>query len=561
MADFDVQTPIHDRKSKIQIENQQPTRYADFRDAQWNAVEYPNKSHLFKPVKSASLFEIITGLIGGLAGIIFIIRLFFVSDNSRTWADYLGFILFFAGIAVVLIAASTMLISRALKYTQESKIYILPNGLPVSIETILNDYSGLHPDILAQPGYFSVEQTRARNPIVAPGEITNTYSPSNTYAPSNMPRDTNDTGDALLQRMLNEETPTSSDDLEPLPTFINFFDHIDARESGHIIAGVTESGDLLQIPIMRMFNHLVGGNVGSGKSIYLRSLVYQLIAEADEADIPLELGLADIENNTFPEFRGCRHVRWYAGNYVEIEHMTSELLREVERRKLAYESLSSTPKDIERYNILAGRENAPELPIIVVFYDEFSALMHRSQAQQKRILSDVLQLALRARKYGIFLVIAGQTFKADLIDSAVLGQFSFNVAFKVRSGQVSLSILQETGAEDLRHPGEALVKMKDGTITHIQGLHLDDDELLGALEEFRDPESKNNMPDLVRTIINFAHEKLEDQVKFREVELFLREQGISRADALKGIEWLEEHRMVIRGARNSRLLNWAKINE
>ena len=73
-------------------------------------------------------------------------------------------------------------------------------------------------------------------------------------------------------------------------------------------------------------------------------------------------------------------------------------------------------------------------------------------------MSDILQLALRARKYGIFLVIAGQTFRADLIDSAVLGQFSFNVAFRVRSPQVSLSILGETGAEKLRQAGEALVK-------------------------------------------------------------------------------------------------------
>ena len=283
MSDIDIHAPTHDRKSKIQLENQQSTKHADFRDAQWGNVVYPNRSHIFKPARSASLFEIVCGLLGGLTGLIFIIRLFFVSDENRTIADRVAFVIFFLAIAVVLVAASIILIARALKYVQERKVFILPNGLPVNIDTILNDYAGLNTDILTQPGYFSVEHARASNPIVAPGEITHTYSPSNTYAPSNMPREKDDQqGDALLARMLDMSAPESKESTQTLPTFINFFEYVDAREPGYIIAGMLESGELLQVPIMRIFNHLVGGQIGSGKSIYLRSLVYQLIDEADE---------------------------------------------------------------------------------------------------------------------------------------------------------------------------------------------------------------------------------------------------------------------------------------
>lgn len=558
MPDVDVHAPRSDRKSKIQLEEQQSAVRADFRDARWQRVEYPNRSPLLRPFYSASLFEIVVGIVFLIFGVFLVIRLFLTADYNRTPADIVGFILFYAFLGLAVILFGVMLIGRAVKYWRESKIFILPNGFPVSIDTIMNDYDGLSDKIFAQPGYFTVEKARAENPIVAPGEVSVTFSPSNTYAPSNMPREQKDDGSELLAQML-DLPETKEPDFE-LPDFVNFFDNIDARQPGHIIAGITGGGDLLQIPLLKMFNHLVGGQVGSGKSIYLRSLVFQLLMEADEADIPLEIGLADIENNTFPEFRGCRHVRWYAGNYVEIEHMTSELLREVERRKSAYESLSSTPKDIERYNTLAGREGAEELPIIVIFYDEFSALMHRSQAQQKRILSDLLQLALRARKYGIFLVIAGQTFKADLIDSAVLGQFNMNISFKVRSGPVSMSIIGETGAENLKQPGEALVKMRDGKIEHIQTLHLDDDELLDHLVEYRDPNSPQNVPQLVREIIDFAHEKLQDQVKFREIELYLREKGIARAEVLRCIEWMDDHKYTMRGPKNSRVLNWGKIN-
>jgi DNA segregation ATPase FtsK/SpoIIIE-like protein len=560
MSDVDVRAPRGDRNSKLQIEEQKIAQRADFRDSQWQKIEYPNKSLWLRPFQNASLFEIVGGTILLIFGVILIFRIFFVSVYDRTPADVLGLILFYSFLTLLVFAAGFMLVARVIKYYRESKIFILPNGFPISIKTIMQDYGGID-QVLNQPGYFSVEQARATNPIVAPGEITTTNSPSYTYAPSNMPKGESDgVGEQILQRMIQGVEEKEAQDLEPLPDMVNFFDHIDERVSGYIIAGQMRSGELLQIPIMQMFNHLVGGQVGSGKSIYLRSLVYQLLTEADEADIPLKIGLADIENNTFPEFRGCRHVQWYAGNYIEIEQMTSELLREVESRKIAYESLTSTPKDIERYNVLAGREGAPELPIIVVFYDEFSALMHRSQAQQKRILSDLLQLALRARKYGIFLVIAGQTFKADLIDSAVLGQFNFNVAFRVRNSAVSMSVLGQPGAEKLTHPGEAIVKMKDGKIEHLQTLFLDDDELLEHLVEYQDAENKNNVPQLVRVIINFAHERLEDQLKIRELELYLREQGIARGELLQNIQWMDDHKFTIRGPRNGRMLNWSKIN-
>lgn len=531
---------------------------ADFRDARWRDIVYPERFR-FRSFGSASIFEIVTGVLALILGLIFIGRMFFVDDINKTIADIVGTYIVLGAIGLGACVLSATFIGRAIKSIRQSNIYILPNGYPISIRTILQNYENAAPEILEKLGYYDVEHARAGNPIVAPGEITYTFSPQNTYAPSNMPRTTEDNPNAdLLKSLLDVEEEDDEESEADLPHMINFFDHIDERQPGHVIAGAANGG-LMQIPILGMFNHLVGGAIGTGKSVYLRSLVYQLMAEADDAAIPLRLGLADIENNTFPEFRGCRHIEWYASNYIEIEQMTNELLAEVERRKLLYESLTSTPKDIERYNVLARREGVEELPIIVILYDEFSALMHRSQAQQKRILSDILQLALRSRKYGIFLIIAGQTFKADLIDSAVLGQFNFNVAFRVRNTSASMSIIGQPGAEKLRHPGEALVKMKDNTIVHIQGLFIDDDELLEHLEEFRDPESEYGVPDPVREIIRYSHEHMADKVKFRELEVHMKAKDVSRADLIHYLDYMDQNKFVIRGDRNTRILNLPKI--
>src|SRR5688572_22807454 len=163
---------------KVQIEEQQQPRIADFRDAQWQQIVYPGGSTFSKPVRSASIFEIIAAVLLGIGGVVFMLRLFFVPDESRTMIDRIGIVLVTVLMTALCIALSIALIARALRYIQESKLYKLPNGFPVSLNTINRGYAGLSDIILDQPGYFTVEQTRAKNPIVAPGEISTTFSPA-----------------------------------------------------------------------------------------------------------------------------------------------------------------------------------------------------------------------------------------------------------------------------------------------------------------------------------------------------------------------------------------------
>jgi hypothetical protein len=398
-----------------------------------------------------------------------------------------------------------------------------------------------------------IELARAHSRKLVPVNVTdsrNIHAPQEqyTYAPSNVSERTN-VGDTVEE--LEEETNTRPE----LPPMVDLFETLEAREPGHVIMGVGEDDQLVQVPISQIFHHLVGGMSGWGKSIHLRSLVFQLMKEADTSGI--KIGLADIENNTFPEFRGKDHIDWFASDAIEIEHMTSYMLREVERRKTLYESMrGGTPKDIDRYNALARRELKEELPVIVLVYDEFSAFMaNRAQAQQKRILADIYQLALRARKYGIFLVLAGQSFKSDVVDTTVTGQFGFNICFKVRTVQTSLSIIGTPGAESLTQPGEALMKTKDGRIIRLQALFVDDDQLIEALVKYESENHTSLVPELVKEIIFYSREHLENRVLIRELERHFRQKGMSRKDVMNGIEWMDLHHFTIRSEKNARTLN------
>lgn len=393
-----------------------------------------------------------------------------------------------------------------------------------------------------------VEIARANANAMSPETVTD--SRAWTWAPSNVSEDTRVGGAS------DEPTEASGEDEAPstLPKLVDFFDVIENREPGHIIIGVDQDNQLIQLPLALLFHQLIGGMSGYGKSIYLRSLVLQLLMESETTNI--QIGLADIENNTFPEFRGKEGVRWYAGSYSEIEQMTRSLLRELEERKLLYESFGAgTPKDIERYNVMARRENKPELPMIVVLYDEFTALMNRTQAVQKRIVSDIYQLALRARKYGIFLVLAGHSYKADVLDSTVVGQFSFNICFRVRTVHTSISVLGEGGAEHINEVGEALIRQKTGEISRIKALFLDDDALLDALDQLKSGNGDDIVPDLVKSVVIYCHKALGNKVLFKDVEAEFKKSNISRAQVLSALTWMDENDFVYRNERNGRVLN------
>lgn len=550
MPDIDI-NERGGRSSKVQLEQQQYPRYGT--PQSFIEPEYPRRFQL-KPLRETSFIEYVLGTVGVILLLFCLYRIFFVREKSNY--DIAITILTFGFLSATLIHFLSAVFIRTRRALMELQFIVLPNGLPVSYKTILNNYENLPELILEQTGYYDVKHAQAANPLVAPGEITLTQSPQYMYAPQ-----TSNGGSYrdVIEDAIEAQEGETEDIIpfDPLPERVELFSILTHREEGHIILGVDENNTVVQYPMLRMFNHLVGGAVGSGKSIYLRSLVYQLVVMAEDGEYPINLMLADIEDNTFPEFRNCKYVSTYASSYNEVEKMTSYLIKEVERRKTLYEQQKVIPRDIERYN--AGKPDEV-LPIIVAVYDEFSALMNKAHGSHKKILGDILQLVLRARKYGIFLIVAGQTFKADIVDSSVLGQFYCTTAFQVRDTAQSMMLLGKPGAEKLARPGQALIKTKEGTLARIQTPYFDDDEFLDELTPFLTKKTSASIPSIAQDIIDYSTDMLDGYVRSKEIETYMRDRGISRGQVLENISWMERNGLIVRGDKNARKLNHAAIN-
>jgi hypothetical protein len=188
----------------------------------------------------------------------------------------------------------------------------------------------------------------------------------------------------------------------------------------------------------------VGGSSGWGKSVFLRSLGYQLAL----SQTPVDLAMVDLESATLAPFARCERLLYpVADTEDDALAVLGALLEEMERRKALYATHPGVDS-LAAYNAISDESLSPLVAII----DEATALL-----SDKSVESTLRTLTLRARKYGLWLIMAGQDWTASSLDTAIRNQLSSRIQFKAMSGSQSRVLLQQGGAEELAVVGRALV--------------------------------------------------------------------------------------------------------
>jgi hypothetical protein len=222
--------------------------------------------------------------------------------------------------------------------------------------------------------------------------------------------------------------------------------------------GLSATGEVWR-PLPTLTHMIVAGSSDSGKSAFLRSLVYQVARQS----LPVELYLADLEGLTFAWAEGWPILKApIAQNLKAAIDITRLLLSEVDRRSELYRQSGGYPESWKEYRDLTG----DTLPWVLVIFDEFSALADEA-GKGSQFLQAISQLAMRARKFGMTLVFAGQDFKADLLNTRITNQLKTRVQFRAARREQSEVVLGQGGAERITTPGRALVRL-DGEVTEVQ---------------------------------------------------------------------------------------------
>lgn len=246
----------------------------------------------------------------------------------------------------------------------------------------------------------------------------------------------------------------------PWPARVPLASLLDDPVSLHnITLGVTYNAqggqEIVQGDMLNMVHMAVGGSSGWGKSVFLRALVHQFVKAVEEP----WLCLVDLEGVTLNDFADSDRLLYpLVDDERSAVALLGELNAEMDKRKALFNAVGAD--SLGRYNAKSSRERLPSLIAVI---DEATALLGN-----KEVEGSLRDLVLRARKYGLWFVLAGQDWKSSSLDTAIRNQIATRVQFKALSASQSRVLLDQAGAEEFAQPGLALAALPGrGVITML----------------------------------------------------------------------------------------------
>lgn len=226
---------------------------------------------------------------------------------------------------------------------------------------------------------------------------------------------------------------------------------------GRRVCGEPVVTDLAEAPHL-----LVAGTTGSGKSVFLRSLILSVAHSLDPWQC--RLLLIDPKRLEFAEFSDLPHLLTKPVTDPEDSVLALRMLvREMENR---YEAMRETgSRSLDEHNRRleeAGRADE-QLPRVVAVVDEYADLMVMSGKQVENAVRRITQVA---RAAGIHLVLATQRPSVDVVTGVVKANLPTRICFRVSSRADSRVILDQSGAENLLGHGDALW-FDSGDVTRV----------------------------------------------------------------------------------------------
>ena len=222
-------------------------------------------------------------------------------------------------------------------------------------------------------------------------------------------------------------------------------------------AGRSISGDVIVGDIAAMPHLLIAGTTGSGKSVFTKSIIMEILYRAR----PDEVGLIVIDPKKveFNVFEGIPHLMKSVvtdpGQAVStLRWAVNEMMIRYDRmNRSGVNNIKSYNDRVERGLISEEEENPEKMPQIVIVIDELADLM---MVAKKEVESYICRLAQLSRAAGIHMVIATQRPSADVVTGLIKSNIPSRVALKVASGIDSRVILDSMGAEKLLGKGDML---------------------------------------------------------------------------------------------------------
>ena len=239
---------------------------------------------------------------------------------------------------------------------------------------------------------------------------------------------------------------------------------------GKDISGNVIAADFNEFPHL-----LVAGTTGSGKSIYIHSIISTLIMRVSPDD--LRIVLVDPKKVEMTKYRDMPHLLCpIITEAPKAKVMLTKLVEEMNNRYEAFAQNGSV-SNIDQFNEMAEENNEEKMPYIIVVLDEYADLVDTC----KDISQPVVSIAQKARAAGIHLLISTQRPSTNVITGVIKGNLPTHVALTTSNYTDSMTIIGEGGAETLQGKGDMLVQsplVSRQGVTRLQGCYVQNKEII-----------------------------------------------------------------------------------
>lgn len=280
-----------------------------------------------------------------------------------------------------------------------------------------------------------------------------------------------------------------------------------------IVLGKDVSGNPVYADLARMPHLLVAGSTGTGKTIFLNSLILSLLYRNSPSI--LRFILIDPKRVEFPVYQELPHLLSpVIFDAQKTVNALKWLVLEMERR---FEILAEVKaRDIVSYNaMLADNQELELMPYIVLIVDELADLM---AAKGREVEAGIVRLAQMARAVGIHLVLATQRPSVEVITGLIKANITSRVTFQVASQVDSRTVLDMAGAEKLLGLGDMLfISAEVVKPRRIQGAYVSEKEVKRVVNWIKE---KNEGTEKIEISENELMGELEKTFKGEEYENF-----------------------------------------
>ncbi len=248
-----------------------------------------------------------------------------------------------------------------------------------------------------------------------------------------------------------------------------------------IVMGKSVSGEVIVKSLPKLVHCLVAGSTGSGKSVFLHSLILSLMYKCSPSQ--LRFIMIDPKRVEFTTYSGMPHMM-LPNAVSECDKAINALgwaVKEMDRRfKKLQQYKVQNIQDFNHLKEVTDTHEEEQMAYLVIIIDELNDLM---MVGKKEVEEKITRLAQLGRASGIHLIIATQRPSADVITGTIKNNLPTRVAFSLGSAIDSRVILDESGAEKLLSHGDMLLSANGSNSTvRLQGGFAEMDEVRKVVE-------------------------------------------------------------------------------